>query len=82
MSETRTVLCGVCHIPVEQRANAQGNAILVCPTCGNSDGVENASREAAEYLTDKLMRELMPESNGPGMTVTHPPKRSFRFIVD
>jgi hypothetical protein len=27
------------------------------------------------------MREGLPEINSPGMTVTHPPKRSFRFIV-
>lgn len=80
--ETRTVLCGVCHIPVIQRADAQGDLMLVCPTCGASDSAENASREAAEYLTDKLMREMLPESKGPGMMVTHPPKRGFRFIVD
>jgi hypothetical protein len=79
--ETHPILCGVCNVPVKQGTDAQGNATAVCPSCGISDSAENATREASEYILDKLMREGLPESNGPGMTVTHPPKRSFRFIV-
>jgi hypothetical protein len=66
---------------VNQGTDAQGNDAVVCPRCGNRDSAENAVREAGEYIVDKLMREGMPEANSPGMTITHPPKRSFRFIV-
>jgi hypothetical protein len=79
--ETRPILCGVCQVPVSQGTDPQGNATLVCPRCGISDSAENAIREAGEYFVDKLMREGLPEINSPGMTITHPPKRSFRFIL-
>ncbi len=80
-NETRPILCGVCRVPVNQGTDTQGNATVVCPSCGASDSAENAAREASEYFLDKLMREGLPESSGPGITITHPPKRSFRFIV-
>lgn len=79
--EARPILCGKCHVGVEQRVDAHGNPAVACPSCGVSDSAENAVREAGEYLMDKLMREGLPESSGPGMTITHPPKRSFRFIM-
>jgi hypothetical protein len=80
-NEVRPVFCGVCNVPVNEGTDAQGNALVICPSCGVSDTPENAVREAGEYLIDKLMRESLPESNSPGMTITHPPKRSFRFIL-
>lgn len=81
MGETMTVLCGRCHVAVEQRVNPDGQVMVVCPTCGQSDTLENAAREAGEYLTDKLMRQGMAGLDMPGITITHPPQRAYRFIV-
>jgi ribosome-binding protein aMBF1 (putative translation factor) len=81
MGEAKTVLCGSCHVGVEQRVNPDGQMMVVCPTCGQSDTLENAAREAGEYLTDKLMREGMAGHKMPGITVTHPPQRNYRFIL-
>jgi hypothetical protein len=79
MSETKTVLCGICHVPVEKRINPDGQMMVVCPTCWQSDTTENAVREAGENLVHKLISEAM-SGHSPGITVTHPPQRSYRFI--
>jgi hypothetical protein len=61
--------------------------MAVCPTCGESDTVENAVGEAGDYLAEKIAREaLAPFENmasSPSMkvTVTHSPERSYRFIL-
>jgi NAD-dependent SIR2 family protein deacetylase len=87
MGETKTVLCGSCHVAVEERANPDGHMMAVCPTCGESDTVENAVGEAADYLTNKIAREAMapfeniPSSKFMKVTVTHPPERHYRFIL-
>lgn len=49
MGETKTVLCGRCHVAVEERANPDGQMMAVCPTCGESDTGENAVGEAADW---------------------------------
>jgi hypothetical protein len=49
-TETRPVLCGKCHVAIEQRANPETQTILaVCPNCGETDTLDNAVREAGEY---------------------------------
>jgi hypothetical protein len=81
MDETKPILCGRCHISVEQRFNTEGHMMLVCPTCGEIDTLENAAREASEYFIDKTMREGLTGLDAPGVTVTHPPQRNYRFIL-
>jgi NMD protein affecting ribosome stability and mRNA decay len=84
--ETRPILCGKCHVAVEVRANDNID-MVVCPTCGASDTVENATREAADYLAAKIERELLapfesfPGNNSLKVTVTHSPQRTYRFIL-
>jgi hypothetical protein len=70
--EADPILCGICHVPVNEGIDAQGHAAVVCPSCGASDSAENAVQEATEYFLDKVMREEPPED---------PPKRSYRFIL-
>jgi hypothetical protein len=61
--------------------------MAVCPTCGESDTVENAVEEAADYLADKVTREALagfeniPSSEFMKVTVTHSPQRGYRFIL-
>jgi hypothetical protein len=70
--EPDPILCGICHVPVNEGNDAEGHAVVVFPSCGASDSAENAVQEATEYLLDKVMREEPPED---------PPKRSYRFIL-
>ena len=81
MDETTTILCGSCHIAVEQRVNPDGQGMAICPTCGQSDTRENALREAGEYLVDKTMRDFASSNDMPGRHNDHKPaaeKLSFR----
>lgn len=83
MGENKTVLCGGCHVALEDRANPDGQMMAVCPTCGESDTVENAVGEAGDYFADKVAREaLAPFANiadSPFMkvTVTQSPERKL-----
>jgi hypothetical protein len=81
MGETKTILCGNCHVAVEQRVDPNGNTTVVCPNCRQNDTVENAVREAGEHLIDKTMRQAFAGFDSPGMTVTQPPQRNYRFIM-
>jgi hypothetical protein len=86
-TQTQTVLCGRCRVAVEERSDPDGQMMAVCPTCGESDTVENAVEEAADYLTNKIAREAMapfeniPSSKFMKVTVTHSPRRDYRFIL-
>ena len=90
MSETQTkqVLCGTCHVNIEQRTDPNGQEMAVCPQCGRTDTLDNAIREATEYFADKLTREMlspldnMPSNDFVKVTVTHSPERTYRFIVE
>jgi hypothetical protein len=89
MSENQQspILCGKCHVEVEQRVDDEGNNLAVCPSCGVSDTVDNAIRDAADYLTEKIARdalkpfERMRSTPTMKVTVTHAPEREHRFIV-
>ena len=80
MSETKTILCGICLVPVERRINPDVQMMAVCPNCGQIDTPENAVGEAGKYLIDKLTRETLAELDSPDITVTQPSQRSYRFI--
>jgi predicted RNA-binding Zn-ribbon protein involved in translation (DUF1610 family) len=84
---TKKVLCGHCHINVEERTEADGQVMAVCPQCGNTDTLDNAIREATEYFAEKTVGEMLsPLANSSNdfvkVTVTHSPERTYRFIVD
>jgi hypothetical protein len=85
--ETKPILCGRCHVAVDERIDPNGQAMAVCPQCGVTDTVENAVGEAGEYLAEKVAREMtapfenMPSSKFMKVTVTHSPQKHFRFIL-
>jgi hypothetical protein len=87
MGETKAILCGRCHVAVEERANPDGQMMAVCASCGESDTVENAVGEAGDYLAEKVARdalagfENMPSSPYMKVTVAHSPERTYRFIL-
>jgi hypothetical protein len=88
MSETKQVLCGQCHVNVEQGTDPNGQETATCPQCGRTDTLENAIREATEYFTDKLTREMLspldsiPSNDFVKVTVTYEPERIYRFILE
>ncbi len=80
------LLCGACKVPVEGRTDANGHQTVPCPTCGETDTLENATREADEREADKLVGGMFDnfKSSQSGflkVTVTKPPQRAYRFII-
>src|SRR5437763_684239 len=57
--ETRPILCGRCHVGVEKRTDPNGQEMAFCPNCGESDTIENAIGEAADYLTNKTLGDML-----------------------
>lgn len=83
--ETKPILCGRCNVEIQQRTDPDGQDRAFCPTCGQSDTVDNAIREAGDYLANKLARESFEGLSGSQfakVTIAKPPERSFRFIIE
>jgi hypothetical protein len=70
--EADPILCGICHVPVNEGIDAHGHAAVVCPSCGASDSAENAVQEATEYLLDKVMRERAARGPAEAQLSFHP----------
>ncbi len=88
MSETKTLLCGHCRVPIEGRTYDDGHQEAVCPVCGQTDTIENAVREAGEYAAYELAKQLgssfadtIRDSDAFKVTAHDLPERSFRFIM-
>ncbi len=85
--EARPILCGQCHVAVEGRVETDGREMVRCLTCGQEDTLDNAVREASEYVADKAIREMIggispTSSRHLKVTVTGPADRSYRFIIE
>jgi len=82
MGETGPVLCGKCHVPPERGFERDGQMWASCPVCGQEDTIEHIGREAAEYNTDKAIRDMLSGLHSSSvMTVKIPPERSYSWIT-
>lgn len=88
ISEIRPILCTRCNVAIESRSNPNGEKIGFCPSCGESNTLENIKREAMEsvaYFVEKKMHDMLSDTvRGSGaltLTPNHFTERSFRFIV-
>lgn len=81
MNETRPVLCGKCHVSPERGFKRNGQMWASCPICGQEDTITYINREAAEYSTDKALREEFSGLSGSVMTIKLPPQREYRWIT-
>ncbi len=79
--ETLPVLCGKCHVSPERGFERDGEMWAACPVCGKEDRVEDISREAAEYLTDKAAREMLSGIGIDRISIKYPPEREYRWIT-
>ncbi len=79
MSETRPILCGICHVSPEGGFERDGKTWAACPVCGQEDRMENILREAAEYHADQGFRRAL--SGLKHLTVKSPPQRKYRWIT-
>jgi len=79
MSGYSPVFCGKCCGPVKLTIDASWLATVGCPSCGETDTFDNATKEAGEYLTDLRQRATFMQM---GEALPDPQPRSFRFIRD
>lgn len=52
------VICGRCKVEPELVENADGNAEVVCPSCGQRDNANDAARIAGEQAMDAAARHF------------------------
>lgn len=48
--DSSRLLCARCRVPAKGITNSDDQIMIVCPNCGESDTLENATREAAQYV--------------------------------
>jgi hypothetical protein len=80
MSETRPILCGKCHVPIETRVERDGETWGTCPVCGREDRMDEIIRETTGYHVDKIAR-LVPNFKSSSVTIKGPPERQYRWII-
>ena len=88
-TDTKSILCGKCRVPLEGSANPKPKDRYSCPRCGNGDTVENVLSEAKSFVTEmaqrKLQESMRQAARGSkfikfdGKPI---PKRTYRFITD
>ena len=86
---SKQIICARCKIAIEVRPDANAEPEAFCPACGISDKLENAQREASEFLfinTQKRVNapfeRLARTSQNFKFTSRVVPERTYRFIVD
>ena len=85
---TMTLLCERCRMAVNERTEPDGHKMAVCQSCGVTDTLNNAVHEAATCFADKSARdattpfEQIRQSPFFKVTVSHPPERNYRFILE
>lgn len=89
MPEANIILCARCKVPIKGSGDPETDAIVTCPICGETDSLENALREASEYMADKVVHGSLDAmfaglKGSPNIKVTtNPlPERGYRFIFD
>jgi hypothetical protein len=81
-NEIGPILCGKCHVAPERGFERDGQMWASCHVCGQEDTIENIGREAAEYRTDKAIRDVLSGLHSSNvMTVKSPPERVYRWVT-
>jgi len=78
--DPRPILCGRCRVPVEISASSgddKDDIKVCCPTCGQSDTLEHARREASQHTAHKLLSNMLS-----GMRTNGQPELHFHFVED
>ena len=88
-TDTQSILCGSCRVPLEGPTDSQAQDLFVCPSCGTSDTRENVLAEVKAFLTEaaqhsmqKTMRQSFGRSKGIKFTSKPIPKKTHRFVTN
>lgn len=88
-TQTTSILCGSCRVPVKGPAEPKEQDAITCPSCGRSDNFKNvmASVHASvQELAGNALQKIIRESVGRSKVIqvkTKPiPKGDYPFVVD
>lgn len=88
-ANTKPIKCGACDVPLKIPADAKGEDIVSCPSCGEGDTLDNVIAELGNYLSaasaEYLGKSLERSTRGNKhvkFTRKPVPRRSYRFTVD
>ena len=88
-TDTQSILCGACRVPLEGPAEPQPQDMFSCPACGRSDTLENIFSEVKTFVTEmakrRLQESLRKVARGSKVLKFEGkpiPKRTYRFITD
>lgn len=88
-TDTQSILCGSCRVPIEGPANPKPNDMIACPKCGRSDTHKHVLDSAKAFVTELAQRSLQEPMRKAargskfmkfeGKTI---PNKTHRFITD
>lgn len=88
-TDTQSILCGSCRVPIQGPADGQDDSMFSCPSCGRSDTREGVLKEAKAFVTDLARRSVQDSmrkaARGSKMLQYKGkpiPKKTYRFITD
>jgi predicted RNA-binding Zn-ribbon protein involved in translation (DUF1610 family) len=88
-SDTQSILCGACRVPIEGPTDGKGENVFACPSCGRSDTRENVLKEVKAFVTELAQRSLQESmrkaARGSKMLQFKGkpiPKKTYRFVTD
>ena len=62
--QSMPLLCGRCGVRVEISLDTYGEAVVLCPTCGEGDTLANARREAGVRQARELLSFMLRGADG------------------
>ncbi len=80
--ESTPLLCGRCRVRVEISLDRYGEAVVLCPNCGEGDTLTNARREAGLHEAHKLLSIMLRGADRQTSKAAREqrPPLSFRFV--
>ena len=88
-TDTQSILCGVCRVPIEGPADGNDDNVFACPSCGRSDTHKNVLKEVKAFVTELAERSpqesMRKAARGSKMLQFRGkpiPKKTYRFVTD
>lgn len=88
-NDTKSVLCGACHVAVKGPADPKPEDTFTCPSCGRADSLENVMASAIAFVLEtsrRYLQESMRETARGSKFIKFEgkpvPKSDHAFIVD
>lgn len=88
-TDTKSILCGSCLVPIEGPADATDDSVFTCPNCGRSDTRKNVLKEVQSFVTELVQRSLQDtmkkaarENKMLQFKGKPIPKKVYRFVTD